>query len=140
MLDLDPSFGIAHYFLGQVYAQRKLFDEAIAAFERATELLGASPEVSAALAHVYGVSKQRTRARAALAGLLRERERRYVSPCLLAEVHVGLGETDSALQWLERACDERATDLVWLNVRPVFDPLRSEERFRALLARVGLAG
>jgi serine/threonine-protein kinase len=138
VLDLDPSFGIAHYFLGQVHVQRQRFDEAIEAFQRASALLGPSAEVSAALAHAYGVSRRHARARSALDALLRERETRYVSPCLVAQAYLGLGQTDMALGWLERAREERAADLIWLNVRPVFDALRPAGRFRALLARVGL--
>jgi tetratricopeptide (TPR) repeat protein len=137
-LELDPGFGIAHYFLGQVYVQQRRFDEAVRAFERAVELAGESAEFRAALAHAYGVSQQRTRAQTALAGLLRERETRYVSPCLLAQAYVGLGQAEPALEWLERAYGERAADLIWLNVRPVFEPLRSSDRFRALVARIGL--
>jgi tetratricopeptide (TPR) repeat protein len=137
-LDLDPSFGIAHYFLGQVYVQRQMFDEAIAAFQKAIELVGPSAEVSAALAHAYGASKQRAQARVRLADLLRESETRYVSPCLLAQIYLGLDQPEKALECLERAYDGRAADLIWLKVRPVFDAVRSDGRFRALLTRVGL--
>jgi len=41
---------------------------------------------------------------------------------------------------LETAAEIRATDLVWLNVRPVFAGLRAEPRFAALVARLGLEG
>jgi len=136
-LELDPNFGIAHYFLGQTYVARGLFDEGIAAFQRALELGGPSAQASASLAHAYGVSKQSARARAALADLQMQATSRYLSPCLVALVHIGLEEHDSALDWLERAHEERAADLFWLQVRPTFDPLRREERFRTLLAQLG---
>ncbi len=138
-LDLDASFGIAHYFLGQVYVEKRLFAEAIAAFKQAIQLVGSSAEVTAALAHAYAVSGERAAAEVALSDLLRESEARYVSPCLLAQIYVGIGQTDRALACLEHAATERAADLIWLGVRPVFDPLRSDARFRALASRIGLA-
>ena len=45
-----------------------------------------------------------------------------------------------AFEWLEKAADARAADLAWLPVRPVFDSLRSEPRFPALLERLGTGG
>jgi len=68
-----------------------------------------------------------------LEALARER---YVSSSLMAQVHTGLGDVQSALEWLEHASDARAADLAWLAVRPVFDRLRSEPRFNALVARL----
>jgi len=49
-----------------------------------------------------------------------------------------LGDYDAAFEHLERACGERATDLVWLRVRPVFDPIRQDPRFESLCRRLGL--
>ncbi len=63
---------------------------------------------------------------------------RYVSPFLIALFHTGLGSFEEALDWLERACDERVANVVFLGVDPAFDPLRAEPRFQALLARIGL--
>lgn len=138
-LDLDPSFGIAHYFLGQVYVEKKIFARAIPAFEKAIQLAGPSAEMIAALAHAYAVSGQRALAESVLTELLHRSAARYVSPCLLAQIYVGLDESDRALTCLERAATERAADLIWVGVRPVFDPLRSEPRFRGLISRIGLS-
>jgi hypothetical protein len=62
---------------------------------------------------------------------------RYVSPSLVAQVHEGLGDRGTALEWLETASFARSADLAWLSVRPVFDRLHSEPRFNALVARLG---
>ena len=56
-----------------------------------------------------------------------------------AEVHVGIGEHAEALNRLEEAHAERAADLAWLNVRPVFASLRDEPRFAALLNAMRLS-
>jgi hypothetical protein len=70
---------------------------------------------------------------------LRARESmRYVSPVLIALVLVGLGRTDEALAELERGLEAKATELIWLGVRPTWGALAASDRFRAVLARVGL--
>jgi hypothetical protein len=59
-----------------------------------------------------------------------------------AVVHVGLGETGEALDWLERAYDERDMWMpflrLYLRLDGMFSPLRNEPRFTALVERVGL--
>jgi hypothetical protein len=77
-------------------------------------------------------------ARAALAELDRRAGDRYVSPVLAAQVHAALGETDAAVERLEAARALRATDLIWIGVRPVFDALRADARFARLLVDTGL--
>ena len=56
----------------------------------------------------------------------------------LALVYLGLGERAEALDWLERAYEERDISMAWLNVDPTCDVVRSEPRFIALLEHVGL--
>jgi hypothetical protein len=53
-------------------------------------------------------------------------------------VHIGLGETDRAFEWLEKAIEERDWQMAMLNIEPLFDGLRSDQRFAALVERVGL--
>ena len=64
---------------------------------------------------------------------------RYVSSYLMAIIRIGMGETDLAFELLEKACEERYGFLAYLKVSPIFDPLRADERFQKLVARVGLA-
>jgi hypothetical protein len=51
---------------------------------------------------------------------------------------VGLGQTDRAFEWLQKACDERAAALMNVKVDPALDSLRGDRRFAALLACAGL--
>jgi hypothetical protein len=65
-------------------------------------------------------------------------KQQYVSPYLIAEIYAGLGEKDQALEWLEKACDEHATSIIFLKVEPSFDGLRSDPRFQEMVRRIGL--
>ena len=77
-------------------------------------------------------------ARAIITELTNRSVREYVSPYALALVHAGLGENDRAMEWLGRAYDERSPRLVFLNVEPMLDGLRTDPRFTLLVQRVGL--
>ncbi len=138
-LALDDRFGMAHFFLGQALAGQGRFTDAIAAFEQARTLVGDAVEVLAALGHALARAGRRDAAQELQRELLGRAERDYVSPTLLAQVAIGLDDAEAALAHLERAGALRAADLIWVGVRPVFDPLRDTPRFRAILHRVRLA-
>jgi hypothetical protein len=63
----------------------------------------------------------------------------YVSPVLLAQVLLALQQPERAMDELERASEIRATDLVWLKIRPIFDRVRDNARVRKILVKIGLA-
>jgi hypothetical protein len=92
----------------------------------------------AALGHTYAVSNRRAEAERILDELIEMSRRIYVSPYSIARIHTGLGNTELALEWLEKACDQRHGILAYLKVEPIFDPLRSEARFTDLLRKMGL--
>jgi serine/threonine-protein kinase len=61
---------------------------------------------------------------------------RYVPSTCFALVHLGLGEREQALQWLEKGCEQHELPLSAIKVHPIWDPLRPEPRFRKLLNRM----
>lgn len=134
-----PDFALSHYFLGQA----RLFigdeDRALRALADAVDRSQGSSETLAALAHAQA-STGRTREAEANLQILRDRSTdRYVSRALLAQVLVGLGRVEEALDDLDAALEARATDLIWLNLRPQYDPIREGSRFRELVQHVGLS-
>jgi tetratricopeptide (TPR) repeat protein len=82
---------------------------------------------------------RRKEAEAALQDLLALSRTRYVNPFEIALVHIGLGRTDEAFRWLDRAYEDRSDLLVYLGVDPRLDSVRSDPRFEALVRRVGLS-
>ena len=61
-----------------------------------------------------------------------------VSPFSIAVVYAGLGEKDQTLAWLEKAYEVRANEMVYIKMEPLFDNLRSDQRFQDLLRRIGI--
>jgi hypothetical protein len=74
-----------------------------------------------------------------LADLLKQSQIKYVSPIDIATIHVRLGDVETALDWLEKAIDERTWYLGFLKVRPTWDSLHSNPRYTQLLRRMQLS-
>jgi serine/threonine-protein kinase len=136
VLEMDPNFWVAHSFLGWIYAQTGQVSEALAAFQTARRLEN-NLENIAGLGFIYGLSGQREEARKALAELMELATKRYVSPIVIALVHVGLEERDQAFAWLEKAFEHHSQWLSEINVDAAFDSLRSDPRATDLLRRIG---
>lgn len=139
-LEMDPTFPQALREIGLVYEQKRMYTEAIAALQKVTGTPGDYLRMTntADLGHVYAVSGNKREARTILNALQELSKKRYVPPFDVAVIYAGLGETTEALDWLERAYDDRSFFLVSLKVDPRFDNLRAEPRFRALVRRIGL--
>jgi tetratricopeptide (TPR) repeat protein len=99
----------------------------------------AGPRSLRGLGYVYAVSGRRDESRQVLDELIELAKRRYVSPCSLAAIYALLGDKDAAFEWLEKANRDGAYGILFLNVAPEWDGLRSEPRFQDLKRRVGLA-
>ena len=138
VLDLDPIFAPAHYFLCQSFVHLGELQTAIVHGEHAVEFSGSSSETLAALGLALAVAGRQERAREISDSLAERARSAYVSPTHRAHIHLGLGETDVALDLLAQAALVRAPDLIWLGVRPVYDAVRGEPRFQALLKQLKL--
>jgi serine/threonine-protein kinase len=132
----DRDFGMAYYFLGLAQAELGRFDEAIEALGQAKARSGETPEIESALGYTLARAGEAARARGVLGGLTRLAGERYVSPVLPAQVAGALGDMDLAFKHFDDAFDRRATELVWLAVRPTFDGLRRDSRLVELQSNV----
>lgn len=137
-LEMDPDFPHAHFGLGLAYTLRGDFREGVRELRIAVKLSRRNPGYLSRLGHAYAAAGKEREARKVLEELQARSRRQYVSPVGIALVHLGLGDRDEALIWLEKAYQVHDFDLVTRN--PRLDPLRSDPRFQHLLRRVGLAG
>ncbi len=135
---LNPYFTSAYWALGLIQEHRGEIDEAIAAFQRATQLAPGSPRMNAGLARTLALSGKKKQAVRIMQELLDLASRRYVSPFELASVHFALGETDEGYGWLTKAFEDRCFELLSIMVDPRFDSLRKDIRFRELSTQLGL--
>jgi TolB-like protein/DNA-binding winged helix-turn-helix (wHTH) protein/tetratricopeptide (TPR) repeat protein len=139
VVEQDPGFVPARLALGSAYEQKKMFPEAIAELEKAVSLSGGSPVYVASLAHAYGLTGRKADTLRLIGELRKLSAQRYVAAFDVAIAWLGMGDTARALTSLEMAFNDRSPRLLFLNVEPRFDPLRSEPRFQALIRKVGLS-
>jgi TolB-like protein/DNA-binding winged helix-turn-helix (wHTH) protein/Flp pilus assembly protein TadD len=135
-IEMDPNFGLAHNQLGQAYLQKHMPEEAVPELQKAVQLSAGSPTCIANLARAYVASGKRNEAVKLLNELKKRSSPAYSDASEIATIYASLGDTDQAMNWLEKAYDERFNPGVL--IRPGFDPLRSDPRFKDLLRRIGL--
>ncbi len=137
-IDMGPSFLPTHLWLGLAYQQVGRKEDAVQVYQRAASFPSAGQFLLGFLGHAQGVAGHHRDAERTLDELHALAGRAYVSPFSIALVHLGLGAREESQAWLEKASEERSCWLVWLGVDPMFDSLRTEPRFQAILSRMGL--
>jgi tetratricopeptide (TPR) repeat protein len=123
--------------LGQALAQKHIYNEAIKELQIAVQLSPESTAFTANLAYAYAVSGMTGESVTLLNDLKTRSHGAFTNAAEVALIYVGLGQKDQAMEWLEKAYDERFSPLVLM--RPCFDSLRSDPRFQNLLGRIGIS-
>ncbi len=135
-IEMDSGFAFAHNQLGQAYLAKSMFVEAISELQKAVQLSGGSAVCVANLARAYVASGSSDKAVELLNELKSRSSRGYPFSSELAVVYTALGHKTQAIAWLEKGYQDRFNPGVLL--RPSFDPLRSDPRFKDLVQRIGL--
>jgi serine/threonine-protein kinase len=138
VLEKDPDFAMAHYFLGETLARMGKHSEAMEALRTAGRLRGHTPEAVFALALAHARAGEGEEARSSLNHLLDRADGEFVSPTRIALIQAALGDVDGAFTSLDAAVSLRTTDLMWVKMHPAFDPLREDARFLSILKTVRL--
>jgi TolB-like protein/Tfp pilus assembly protein PilF len=137
-IELDRNFHGAYWALGLAYEGLSLYAESIAAFQKGLSLAPDTPRLLGSLGHAYAAWGKHVEAHEVLDRLKQLSVVNYVSPFDFALVHLGLGNLDSSIEWLEVAYKSRSYELVSSRVDPKFDSIRSDIRFSKLLKPLGL--
>ncbi len=137
VFDLNPGHCRLNSWLEMSYAQKGFYDKAIETRFNAMKAIGVDPKMTTSLRDAYTASGWKGFWRKHLELSMSKPPPGPHFPYSVARIHARLGENDLALEWLERAYDERLDELVMLKVDPVFEPLRSDLRFQDLLQRIG---
>jgi TolB-like protein/DNA-binding winged helix-turn-helix (wHTH) protein/Tfp pilus assembly protein PilF len=137
-LALDANFSLAQALAGLVYMQKAMPDRAIAAAQKARTLSGPRPDIVALHGYILARAGRRDDALNALEDLRRLSLPREPPPFQMALVYMGLQDIDRAFEWLDKAIGARAWETPMIKASPIFERLRSDPRFPALLRRIGL--
>ena len=136
-VELDPAWAYAHWQLGLMYESQGLFSEATPHLEKAAEL-DDRPYGLGQLGYVYAKSGRIDEAHGVLERLDELAETRYVSPIEKASVYAGLGDLDRFFEWMEKAYEERTSEVPLVRILPFIDDVEQDPRFVALMRRIGL--
>jgi TolB-like protein/Tfp pilus assembly protein PilF/tRNA A-37 threonylcarbamoyl transferase component Bud32 len=137
-LDMDPNSLFAKLVLASSCALKGLHGEAISLADKVLAAL--NPEDASSLQSlgcVYAVAGQQEKARIVLNRMLDIRARRYVDAFLIGEVYASLGEKEKAFEWLNKAYEEHAGQMIFIKIDPWWKNLRSDPRYKELLKKTG---
>ena len=135
-LEMDPGFYLAHLVLGQALDAKGAHDAAIVECQKA-RALNDDPAVLGVLGRSYGLSGKKMEAEKILNQLKKLSQERYVAAYSFGLVCLGLGDKEEALRWLEQSYQDRAgSDIGYIRVDPLLDPLRGDPRFEALAEKI----
>jgi tetratricopeptide (TPR) repeat protein len=138
-LDMDPNSLYVQLFLASIYALKGMSGEAVAQADKALLAWPAPEDVQILefLGWVYAVSGRQEKARSVLNRMLDIRAKRYVDGYLIGEVYAGLGEKEKAFEWLNKAYEEHAGQMIFIKFDPCFKNLHSDPRYKELLKKMG---
>ena len=136
-LELDPASTLARHLLGCCLLWKGDTTGAIAEFQR-SKIMVAGAWYQGLLGYAYAISGDRPKAEQMLRELEEMAKRQYVSSTAFADIHLGLGEKEKALDWLEKSYQDQESACWYLKVDPIYDSVRNEPRFQAILKKIGL--
>jgi serine/threonine-protein kinase len=144
-LQSDPDFWVARHYLALAYVQKGMHDDAIKELRSLIkappsgpvpdEVIASDTEASASLGFAYAMAGRKAEAQDILKKLQALSQKRYVSDLYFAIVYAGLKDNDHAIDYLNKAYEARHPGLVLIRIEPMFDSLRSDERFKQLVKR-----
>ena len=134
-LKLDPASTLAHHLLGCCLLWKGDTAGAIAEFQR-SKIMVAGAWYQGLLGYAHAISGDRSKAEQILRELEQMAQRQYVSTTAFADIHLGLGEKEKALDWLEKSYQDQESACWYLKVDPIYDSVRNEPRFQALVQKV----
>src|SRR5438094_5135976 len=136
-LELDPASTLGRHLLGCCLLWKGDTAGAIAEFQR-SKIMVTGAWYQGLLGYAYAISGDRPKAEQMLRELEEMAKRQYVNSSAFAAIYLGLGEKEKALDWLDVAYENQESACWLLKVDPIYDSMRSEPRFQAILKKVGL--
>jgi len=134
-LAMDPNSAISHVLVGLSFLKKGDTAGAIAELQKSK-----APDPGAwyqgFLGYAQASSGDRAKAEQSLRELEELAKRQYVSPTAFATIYLGLGNKEKCLDWLEKAYEERDSACWYLKIDQIYDSVRNEPRFQALVQKV----
>jgi serine/threonine-protein kinase len=130
----------ARYIIGLVHLQKRKYEEALRVFEKlyASDKKDQKLLAAAALGFTYGKMNRKMDALNVLKDFDEFAKNDYIPPRERAIIYLGLNDKDIAIYWLEKSFQEHSSACASINVEPLFDDLRMDARFQAIVLKMNL--
>jgi TolB-like protein/DNA-binding winged helix-turn-helix (wHTH) protein/Tfp pilus assembly protein PilF len=138
-LEVYPDYELAQIFLALSFEQNRKCSEALSILDPHGRPDLQSKAKRTTWARISASCGRRDEPLKVIADLQRKASAEFVDPALIGYVFIGLGRPSDALTQLEKSVGVHSIALTSLKVNPIYDPLRSEPRFAALLQTVHLS-
>jgi serine/threonine protein kinase/Tfp pilus assembly protein PilF len=136
-LDMDPTFLLSNTYICMAYFSNGMYENALEVVRRAEASAAEHAYTLGYFGCFYGLCGREEDASRILDTLKEMAKRRYVSPLTQAFVFYGLGRIEEAVDWFEKAYEERASMLVFNKYAPYCEPLLQNARYRELMRKIG---
>lgn len=136
-IPFNPNFFPFYYLSGTSGVMQKDYAHGIEDLKRAEQLSSNDAAVLAALCYAYAKAGRKSDADRVFARLERASRTSFVSSYSLAIAETGLGKKEKAIRSLELALARHDSQMPWVRTEPMFDALRSDPRFQALVRKLG---
>ncbi len=138
-IELDPNFSLVHELLGRVYLKKGMHEKALEEFNKEKGFSRSwRPVLDAWIGITYMEMGLKQEAENILNELIKQSKKTYISPYSLSWIYFAFGDEELGFQWLETAYEEQDSWLCEMKVESVFDNVRQDRRFIALLKKIGL--
>jgi len=138
VLEMSPKYYLAHAMMGPVYAMTGRFEQALACFVEARTADADSKFVDSLEAMTLAMAGRNSEAKQELDAIMLRAAHDYISPVSIAYVFAALGDKNAAFEHLDQAIADRDPNVLGLKSNPVFDGLREDARYQALLRKMQL--
>lgn len=135
--ELEERGDLVYILLGWSYICKSMYDKAISELERGAKFTETS-NLLGALGYAYGLSGRKKEAIETIAKLKSQGNNAICLSTQLAIIHLGLDESEQALELLEKALEDRETWFALTSQTPIYDSIRSDPRFFKMMQKIGL--
>ncbi len=139
MIQLDPNTVYARSVIGWAYLQKSMHEEAVTAFEKEKEIWSdVNPILDTWIGAGYGMMGRKEKTKRILDSFHELESKMYIPPSCFASLYFAVGNNDEGFRWLDKAYEERDNLLALLKLFGVFDPVRSDPRYKTLITKMNL--
>jgi TolB-like protein/tRNA A-37 threonylcarbamoyl transferase component Bud32/Tfp pilus assembly protein PilF len=138
ILNVDPNFQHSLMYLGLTYLEVGKIDDSISTLQKFYTLSEKSPLATGLLGYAYARSRRKKEAMQMLTQLDELSQKRYVSSLFRALIYMGLGDLDQTFKHLEKSYRKHEVLVAFYHSGSIFDPIRRDSRYNALLREMNL--